>query len=200
MVDFPTRHHSAVSVRMSRFKPDIPPEDFLEYRRFLGLSQDEAAAMLGVTLRTVQNYEKGRVRVPYSAFFVLRTLSGQMPYKGWEGWICRDGVLASPAGQTFAVAELSWLSLTFDMAREWRKLQAPSASPIAMNSDGPSTPAPQGGPNRGPDSLPGVVAQRPPRQASGSEAEPVEATAANSPALCRPVFRGEPVAPPSPSL
>jgi transcriptional regulator with XRE-family HTH domain len=166
---------------MRRFNPIIPAEDFLEYRRFLGLSQDECAAMLGVTLRTIRNYEKGRVRVPYSAFFVLRTLSGQLPYEFWQGWVCRGPTLISPAGETFEVGELSWLTLTFAMAREWKKQRTLSASQTVDHRDGQSTPAPQGGPTGDPMSA-GVAAQRPSRQALGGEAEPGEAQRLPSPA------------------
>lgn len=45
-----------------------------EIRNDLGKSQSELASMLGVTLRTIQNWEAGKV-IPKSKYEILRTLS-----------------------------------------------------------------------------------------------------------------------------
>lgn len=97
--------------------------EFVTCRLLGGLTREETAKMIGVTRRTIENWEHGRVRIPYAAFWLLRLRTGAaLPYPGWQDWTCRAGVLCSPAGQTFTAGELQYLSLVFAMAREWQKL------------------------------------------------------------------------------
>ncbi|HUW29336.1 MAG TPA: VC1465 family Xer recombination activation factor [Sulfuriferula sp.] len=78
-------------------------ETFYLERRTAGLTRKEAAAFLGVTVRTIRNWENGSSRIPYPAFKLIRMRAGgvvQAP--GWEGWrFGRGGALYSPCGRSF---------------------------------------------------------------------------------------------------
>lgn len=100
----------------------VDPEAFRVLRLSLGLSLDDTAAFLHVSVRTVRYWEAGSVRVPYCAFRLLRIRAGAaLPVDGWEGWrFGRDGTLWSPNRQPFRPEDLSYLWLVFAMARAWR--------------------------------------------------------------------------------
>lgn len=97
-------------------------EDFRGVRVMGGLSRQAAADLLRVTLRTICNWETGRARPPYSALELLRVKTGQvLPSPGWDGWTLVNGGLVSPVGDLFEARSLEWLSLTFEMAREFQR-------------------------------------------------------------------------------
>lgn len=110
--------------RLSLVKRRVEASDFTEYRLMAALTKEETAKMIGVTRRTIENWERGRVRIPYSAYLVLLLTTGaRLPAPGWDGWICRAGYLCSPAGEVYTAGELHYLSLVFAMAREWQRSQ-----------------------------------------------------------------------------
>lgn len=77
--------------------------------------------MLHVTHRTMNNWESGRVQVPYAAFKLLHILTGyELPSDAWRGWKFSGEVLWSPEGKKFTAVDLNYLSLTFAMAKQWR--------------------------------------------------------------------------------
>lgn len=103
-------------------RPWVDIEAFIRCRKHAALTRERAAELVGVTPRTVRNWETGRTSIPYAAFELLRVKTGaSLPYPGFEDWECRDGVLISPAGDAFTAGGLTWLSLTFAMAREWQR-------------------------------------------------------------------------------
>lgn len=55
-----------------------------EARRHAGLTQRELAAMLGVTVRTVQNYEAG-VAIPYRHLRTIESLGHKRPWRILDG-------------------------------------------------------------------------------------------------------------------
>lgn len=102
------------------FRP-INHETFLETRILARLTQKEAAEMLHVTTRTIHNWETGKVKIPYSVFRLLRISTGfELPGAAWRGWKLFGDALWSPDGKKYAAADLSYLSLTFAMARQFR--------------------------------------------------------------------------------
>lgn len=117
-----------------------PPsaEDFKKVRLMSCLTQENASEMLHVTLKTIQNWEKGRVTIPYSAFKLLKVLSRyELPQEGWQDWHITNGKLWSPAGRSFLPSELSYISNYFSMARFWlsdreanRKLRTMPKAPV----------------------------------------------------------------------
>jgi transcriptional regulator with XRE-family HTH domain len=95
-------------------------------RRTAGLSQPEAARFLGVTVRTIRNWENGSCRIPYPAFRLIRMKAGGIVHApGWEGWrFAPDGSLFSPDGRSFKSWELYHLRHVFSMAEHFRRLHS----------------------------------------------------------------------------
>lgn len=98
----------------------IDPERFRRNRLSSGLSSEEAASELGVSERTVRNWESGRVPIPYAAFRLLRVLRGyKLPGEPWRGFTVKGDTLWTPENKPIYAWEMRWLSLTFGMARYW---------------------------------------------------------------------------------
>lgn len=111
----PASHGSVV-----RTWPWIDPEDFYLIRCAAHMSRFECACELGVSVRTIRNWESGFTCIPYSAFKLMRILSGwELPWPAWEGFSVRGDVLWTPEGKPLYAWEMRWLSLTFSMARYW---------------------------------------------------------------------------------
>ena len=126
MVDLSTGQ-AVVSVRRKKrykrkpYKP-IDHEKFRETRYLARLTQEQTACLLHVTSRTIALWESGKTAIPYAAYKLFRIQTGyDLPGKAWNGWSLHGGFLWSPAGRRFDPAELSYLSLTFSMARHWRE-------------------------------------------------------------------------------
>ena len=85
---------------------------------FAGLSRDDAAELLGVSLRTVGHWESGATRPAYAAFRLLRlTRHGELSDPAWRGFRLSRGLLWTPEGKSFAPAEMTWQSLIVQRAR-----------------------------------------------------------------------------------
>ena len=92
-----------------------------EARGWAGYSRRELAGLLGVHPDTVANWETGRTQAPYRLRWHLALLLGEpLPGGFWQGWILRGDTLWSPANQGFKATDLSYLWLTFEMARLWK--------------------------------------------------------------------------------
>ena len=103
----------------------IDPQDFSELRRFSGLTREQAADLLDVTRRTVQNWELGKARIPWMAYRMLRiVLHSALPGKEWDGWTLYRGRLYSPNGHWFDAAWLEHNEQVFSMAKLWLQEQA----------------------------------------------------------------------------
>ena len=88
-----------------------------------GLSLPEAAKLLHVSLRTLQNWLSGKHQIPYMAFKLLRLLRYlELPGKSWNGWHFSRGMLVTPEGRTIAGHEGAWWSLLVRQARGFREL------------------------------------------------------------------------------
>jgi transcriptional regulator with XRE-family HTH domain len=99
----------------------VDASGFKDARLIAGLTRQAAADLLGVTERTVRNWEAKRARVPYSAFKLMRILSGyELPGAAWRGFRLSKDVLWSPEGRAFAATDLSWWGLTVALARSFR--------------------------------------------------------------------------------
>lgn len=119
--------------RLPRFH--VYGESFREARARAALSVRAAALLLGVTPHTIRNWERGKTRVPYSAFKLLRISSGYaLPGRAWRGWCIRGDTLWSPEDRPFKASDLSWWGLTVAMARAWRHrfaAAAPASTQVA---------------------------------------------------------------------
>jgi hypothetical protein len=89
----------------------------------LGLTSESAAQMLHVTPRTVRYWISGKVLVPYSAYRLLRILTGaELPCNGWDGWHMHSGKLWTPEGHGFLPSDSSWWGLLVRQARTWKAM------------------------------------------------------------------------------
>jgi len=116
-------------------------EEFSEARVLAGLTRRAAARLLWVCERTVWNWEKRRTAVPYSAFKLMRILSGYaLPGEAWKGWSIRGDTLWSPTGKGFESWSMGYLGLVFAMARHWLRDRGYAggipASPVSGSQKG----------------------------------------------------------------
>ncbi|WP_425522162.1 VC1465 family Xer recombination activation factor, partial [Xanthomonas citri] len=91
---------------------------FRDARIFSGLTREEAARFLCVSVRTIGHWETGRVRPAYAAFKLLRVYRhGDLIHPAWSACsINHRGCLVTPEGREFKPADLAWLSLLFRRA------------------------------------------------------------------------------------
>jgi DNA-binding XRE family transcriptional regulator len=100
----------------------IEPQDFCDMRHRADLTRKQAADLLDVTARTIQNWETGGARIPWLAFKMLRILTGYaMPGKAWEGWTIHGDRLIAPNGRWYEANTLEQIEQVFGMARLWRQ-------------------------------------------------------------------------------
>lgn len=100
----------------------IDPLDFLDVRRRADLTRKQAADVLDVTVRTIQNWETGGARIPWLAYRMLRILTGcALPGKVWEGWTVHGDRLYAPNGRWFDANLLEQIEQVYAMARLWRQ-------------------------------------------------------------------------------
>lgn len=99
----------------------IDPQDFSDLRRFSGLTRTQAADLLNVTRRTIQNWELGGARIPWMAYKLLRILQGTaLPGSAWDGWTVRGESIYSPTGRQFDAVWLDNIELVYAQAKMWR--------------------------------------------------------------------------------
>lgn len=114
---------------------------FREVRQNCCLSVPEAAKLFRVTVRTLQNWESGRVRIPYTAFKLMRILRGQeLAHPAWRGFSVVGDTLWTPEGHGFRPDHMVWWSLTCRMADAFRSLVARQA-PVVVSNPAGATPA-----------------------------------------------------------
>lgn len=89
----------------------------------LGLTPETAGKMLHVNPRTVRYWISGKTLIPYSAYRLLRILTGaELPANGWDGWHMHSGQLWSPEGHGFKPNDSSWWGLLVRQARCFKTL------------------------------------------------------------------------------
>ncbi|MES2363346.1 MAG: VC1465 family Xer recombination activation factor [Pseudomonadota bacterium] len=106
----------------------------------LGLTHLEAAKLLHVSLRTLQNWLSGRHQVPYMAFKLVRLLRyAELPGKSWEGWHFSRGMLITPEGHTISGNEGSWWSMLVQRSRGFGELydEVQKLRAVAVRPEGP---------------------------------------------------------------
>lgn len=91
-------------------------------RKRSDLTRKQAAHLLDVTVRTIQNWETGGARIPWIAYRMLRILCGYaLPGKAWEGWTLHGDRLYAPNGRWYEANTLEQIEHVFGMARLWRQ-------------------------------------------------------------------------------
>jgi transcriptional regulator with XRE-family HTH domain len=89
----------------------------------LGLKHPDAAKLLHVSLRTLQNWLSGRHEVPYAAYKLLRLLRYmELPGAAWVGWHFSRGQLVTPEGRTISGKDGAWWSLLVRQAQGFGEL------------------------------------------------------------------------------
>ncbi|MFA1288177.1 VC1465 family Xer recombination activation factor [Xanthomonas axonopodis pv. nakataecorchori] len=97
---------------------------FQDDRYRLRLTHVTAGKLLDVSVRTIQNWESGKTRIPHSAFKLVRLLASGKHLDGpaWKDFHVRGDTLITPEGHTFPAADLAWWSLLFRQAEAFRTL------------------------------------------------------------------------------
>jgi DNA-binding XRE family transcriptional regulator len=100
----------------------IEPQDFRDMRLRSDLNRKQAADLLDVTPRTIQNWETGGARIPWVAYRMLRILTGYaLPGKAWEGWTIHGDRLIAPNGRWFDANSMEQIERVYALARLWRQ-------------------------------------------------------------------------------
>lgn len=109
-------------------KLTVTAQQFRDARVYAGLSRQEAAKLLGVSLRTVGHWETGKARPTYAAFKLLRVLRhGDLVDPRWSGYSLIRGKLVTPENHCFAPSDMAWLSLTVRRSHAFGELMRDSA-------------------------------------------------------------------------
>jgi DNA-binding transcriptional regulator YiaG len=118
--------------------PFIEPDAFRLARGRAVLSREAAAGFLGVTERTIRNWEEGRSKISYAAFKLLRCYSGfELPHPSWEGFTFHKDTLWSPELHAYRADDLAQLRVILAKARYWSEEYArrrPSLSPLPSSN------------------------------------------------------------------
>ena len=100
------------------YRPKITAEQFRDARVYAGLTREQAADLVGVSLRTVGHWETGAARPTCAAFKLLRVLRhGDLIDPRWSGYSLIRGKLVSPENHTFEPSDMAWWSLTCRRAK-----------------------------------------------------------------------------------
>ena len=118
----------------------IDPDAFRLARGRAVLSREAAGAFLGVTERTIRNWEEGRSKIPYAAFKLLRCYSGfELRHPSWERFTFYKETLWSPDQRAYRADDLGQLGVILAKARYWsedygRRRPALSALPLPSSN------------------------------------------------------------------
>ena len=116
----------------------IDPSDFNLMRHRAFLTTQQTAELLDVTHRTVLNWEKGKARIPYTAYRVLKMKVGYVfNDEHFHDWFVKGDTLWSPEGRGFKPQELRYIANYFWMARQWlaerRAMKSKPNPPLNFN-------------------------------------------------------------------
>ena len=98
--------------------------------RIAGLSLEQAAALCGVSVRTIRRWEQqGAAPVWFARLLALYSGEvGALPgADGWQGWRVVRGLLVSPEGDLFRPGQLRGLRWVYGELQELRRLTRPGA-------------------------------------------------------------------------
>ena len=81
-------------------------------RQSLSLSRPAVVKLLRVSERTLRNWETGKVRIPYSAYKLVRLFSSYEIFRPiWKDWRIVGSRLITPEGHSLEAGNFHWLSL-----------------------------------------------------------------------------------------
>ena len=88
-----------------------------------GLNLLQAAKLLHVSLRTLQNWLSGHHQIPPMAVKLLRLLRYmELPGEAWRGWSFSRGALVTPEGRIIQGRDGAWWSLLVRQAHSFGQL------------------------------------------------------------------------------
>ena len=131
------------------YRKKVTSEQFRDARVYAGLTREQAADLVGVSLRTIGHWETGAARPTYAAFKLLRVLRhGDIADPRWSGYSFVRGKLVTPENHTFEPSDMTWWSLTCRMAHAFRErcrqdAQARSAELGLVHYSTSDTPSPE---------------------------------------------------------
>ncbi|MGZ5009695.1 MAG: hypothetical protein ACXV74_01900 [Methylobacter sp.] len=84
------------------------PRTFKEWRQFARYSIPECAATFAVTIRTVKNWESGKIEPPRAVLICLQLFSGRLDFLGkrWRGFRITPECIESPEGDFVRCEEI----------------------------------------------------------------------------------------------
>jgi len=84
------------------------PHTFKEWRQFARYSIPECAVTFAVTVRTVKNWESGKIEPPRAVFICLMLFSGRLDFLGkrWHGFRITPECIESPEGDFVRCEEI----------------------------------------------------------------------------------------------
>ncbi len=92
-------------------------------RQSLSLSRPATVKLLHITLRTLHNWESGKVRIPYAAFKLIRLFSSYPIFQPiWKDWRIVGSRLITPEGHSLEAGNFHWLSLMARKAEAFTKI------------------------------------------------------------------------------
>ncbi len=92
-------------------------------RQSLSLSRPATVKLLHITLRTLHNWESGKVRIPYAAFKLIRLFSSYPIFHPiWKDWRIVGSRLITPEGHSLEAGNFHWLSLMARRAEAFTKV------------------------------------------------------------------------------
>jgi DNA-binding XRE family transcriptional regulator len=89
----------------------------------LSLPRSAVAKMLHVSLRTLHNWESGKVRIPYAAYKLIRLFNSyEIFHPIWKDWRICGSRLITPEGHALEAGNFHWLSLMARRAEAFSKV------------------------------------------------------------------------------
>lgn len=130
------KHRRRKTKRRPPHYPGGDPDRFYIERKTACMTQRHVAEYLGVSVRTVKNWESGANRIPYPAFKLVRMRARALVHvEGWEGWrFASDGALVTPTGRSFHPWELEQLQLVVSLARRYVEDRKPARKVVPLRA------------------------------------------------------------------
>ena len=91
-------------------------------RQNVSLSRRATAKLLHISLRTLHNWESGKVQIPYAAYKLIRLFNSyEIFHPIWKDWRIVGSRLITPEGHSLEAGNFHWLSLMARRAEAFGK-------------------------------------------------------------------------------
>lgn len=114
----PVRHPNRQGLHLERVNM---ARKFKGARLDAQMTHQDCAKLLRVSVRSIQNWEAAAVRIPHSAYRLVRMISnGKHLGPEWQHFWVRGDTLHTPEGHRFRAGDLAWWSLLIRQAEAFR--------------------------------------------------------------------------------